>query len=111
MHDMPCHWDMPKKCGLPADKWYEHEPERVVESDKAKHLRDFSIQTDHEIQSRRRDIVFLDKEENQCFIVDIAGSGDGKVPGSQERNYKIVEHQDLCCACGSRCTWHDSKKS
>ena len=117
------HWDMSKKCGLPAaDKWYEHEPERVVDSDKAKLLWDFLIQTDHEIQSRRPDIVFLDKEGNQCFIVDIAVPGDacivekekkkdGKVPRSQERNYKIVEHQDLCCVCGSRCTWHDFKKS
>ena len=33
------HWDMSNKLGLPAaDKWYEHEPERVVESDKAKLL-------------------------------------------------------------------------
>ena len=35
---------------------------------------------------------------------------DGKVPRSQESNYKIVEHQDLCCACGSRSTWHDLKQ-
>ena len=36
----------------------------------------FSIQTDYEIQSRRSDIGFLSKEENQCFIVDIAVPGD-----------------------------------
>ena len=59
-----------QKHGLPAaDKWYEHEPERVVEkSDEAKFLWDFSIQTNCEIQSRRSDIVFLGKEENQCFF-------------------------------------------
>ena len=33
------------------------------------------------------------------------------LPRSQERNDKIVEHQGLCCAYGSRCTWHDSEKS
>ena len=40
---------------------------------------DFSIQTDYEIQSRRSDIVFLTKEENQCFIVDIAVPGDARI--------------------------------
>ena len=69
-------WGMSKTRGLPAaDKWYEHELERAVESDKAKLLWDFLIQTDHEIQSRRPDIVFLDKKENQCFTVDIAVPG------------------------------------
>ena len=70
-----------KNHGLPAaDKWYEHEPERVVEkSDKAKLLWDFSIQTDYEIQSRRSDIGFLSKEGNQCFIVDIAVPGDARI--------------------------------
>ena len=34
---------------------YEHEPERVVESDKAKLLWDFSLQTDYEIQNRTQD--------------------------------------------------------
>ena len=42
-------------------------------------LWDFSIQTDYEIQSRRSDIVFLSKEENQCFIVDIAVPGDPRI--------------------------------
>ena len=76
------------------------------------------------IQSRRSDIVFLSKEENQCFIVDIAVPGDARIaekekekiekkswPRSQERNDKIVEHQGSCCACDSRCSWHDSEKS
>ena len=50
------HWDIPQKYGLPAvDKCYEHEPERVVESDKAKFLWDFSVQTDYEIQNRTQD--------------------------------------------------------
>ena len=37
------------------------------------------MQTDYEIQSRRSDIVFLCKEENQCFIVDIAVPGDARI--------------------------------
>jgi len=50
------HWDISKKHGLPAaDKWYEHEPERVVESDEAKLPWDFSVQTDYAIQSRTQD--------------------------------------------------------
>ena len=41
------HWDISKNHGLPAaDKWYEHQPERVAESDKAKLLWDLSIHAD-----------------------------------------------------------------
>lgn len=50
-----------------------------MESDKPKLLWDFSIQTDYEIKSRRSDIVFLGKEENQCFIVDISVPGDARI--------------------------------
>ena len=63
-------------CFPAADKWYEHEPERVVKSDKAKLLWDYSIQTDYEIQNRTQDNFFLDKEEIQGFIVDIAVPGN-----------------------------------
>ena len=38
-------------------KWYEHEPDSVMENDKCKILLDFTIQTDHIIQARRPDIV------------------------------------------------------
>ena len=62
-------------------------------SDKARLLWDFSIQTDYEIQIRRPVIVFLDKEENQCLIVDIAVPGDARIAGKDKE--KIAKYQDL----------------
>ena len=35
-----------------GDKWYEHEPESVFENEDCKILWDFSIKTDHVIETR-----------------------------------------------------------
>lgn len=64
------HWNLCKKFDLECkEKWYEHEPEKVIESDKVKILWDFSIQTDHVIEHRRPDLVVLDKEKKHCQIM------------------------------------------
>ena len=58
------HWQLCGKCGLErANNWYEQKPERVVESENSKILWDFTIQCDQEIETRRPDIVFIDKKE------------------------------------------------
>ena len=42
------HWDICRKFGVNvSEKWYNHEPESVVENDTCKVLWDFTIQTDH----------------------------------------------------------------
>ena len=76
-----------------GDKWYDHSPEAVLESDKAKILWDFSIQTDHPLEHNKPDIVLLDKEENTCFIIDVACPFDTRV-ASKERE-KVERYQDL----------------
>ena len=59
-----------------------------------------------------RKIIFPDKEENQCFIVDISVPGDARIAEKENRKrlkitkisdkreitrlVKIVEHQGLC---------------
>ena len=46
------HWKLARKCNFEAgDKWYEHEPESVLENEDYKILCDFSIQTDHVIEA------------------------------------------------------------
>ena len=41
-------WKIARKCNFEArDKWYELEPESVLENEDDKILWDFSIQTDH----------------------------------------------------------------
>ena len=56
------HWDLCRMYDIQtAQKWYEHQPEGVVEKENVKILWDFNIQTDNEIQARRPDIVIHDK--------------------------------------------------
>ena len=57
------HWKLARKCNFEdGDKWYEHEPESVLENEDHKILRVFSIQTDHSIEARRLDLVVIDKK-------------------------------------------------
>ena len=64
------HWKLARKCNFEAgDKWYEHEPESVLENEDYKILWDFSIQTDHVIEARRPDLVVVDKKERSCKII------------------------------------------
>ena len=58
------HWKLARKFNFEAgDKWYEHEPESVLENED-KILWDFSIETDHVIEARRPDLVVVDKKDN-----------------------------------------------
>ena len=64
------HWKLARKCNFEAgDKWYEHEPEKVLEHEDYKILWDFSIQTDHVIEPQRPDLVAADKKEGSCKIM------------------------------------------
>ena len=65
------HWKLARKCNFEAgNKWYEHEPEIVLENEDYKILWDFSIQTDHVIEARRPDLVVVDQKERSCKIID-----------------------------------------
>ena len=61
------HWKLARKCNFEAGaKWYEHEPECVLENEDYKVMWDFSIQTDHVIEAPRPDLVAVDKKERSC---------------------------------------------
>ena len=53
--------------------------------------RQSSCGIDYEIQSRRLDIVFQHKEGNQCFIVDIAVSGDARIAKKDKERLKSTK--------------------
>ena len=58
------HWDLCKKDGLEhTEKWYEHIPEGAVENEEVKVLLDINVQCDNVIESRRPDIILIDKKE------------------------------------------------
>ena len=88
------HWKLARKCNFEVgDKWYEHEPEHVLENEDYKILWDFSIQTNHVIEARRPDLVVVDKKERGCKIIDFAVPGDIRIEGKEKD--KIEKYQDL----------------
>ena len=88
------HWKLARKCNFKAgDKWYEHEPESVLENEDYKILWDFSIQTDHVIEARTPDLVVVDKKERSCKIIDFAVPGDSRI--KEKEKDKIEKYQEL----------------
>ena len=88
------HWKLARKCNFEAgDKWYEHEPESVLENEDYKILWDFSIQTDHVIEARRPDLVVVDKKERSCKIIDFAVPEDSRI--EEKEKDKIEKYQDF----------------
>ena len=60
------HWDVLGKCSFSrVDKWFEHQPEIVLESNDYKLLWDYNIQTDHQISARRPDLVVIITRKNR----------------------------------------------
>ena len=88
------HWMLARKCNFEAgDKWYEHEPESVLEHEDYKIFWDFSIQTDHFREARRPDLVVVDKKERTCKIIDFAVLLGSSI--EEKENDKIKKYQDL----------------
>ena len=88
------HWKLGRKCNFEAgDKWYKHEPERVLDNEDYKIVWDFSIQTDHVIEAQRPDLVLVDKKERSCKIIDFAVPGDIRI--EEKEKDKIEKYQDL----------------
>ena len=87
------HWKLARKCNFEAgDKWYEHEPESVLENEDHKILWDFSIQTDHVLEALRPDLVLVDKEKIS-EIIDFAVPGDSRI--EEKEKEKIEKCQDV----------------
>ena len=88
------HWDLCKSNGLDhTEKWYEHSPEGVVESEKTKILWNINVQCDNVIQARRPDIILINKEKKEAWIIDIAIPADKRIVEKEQE--KIEKYQDL----------------
>ena len=87
------HWKLARKCNFEAgDKWYEHEPESILENEDYKILWDVSIQTDHVIEAWGPDLVVVDKDRS-CKIIDFAVPEDSRI--EEKEKDKIEKYQDL----------------
>ena len=65
----------------------------MLEKEEAQIQWDFTIQCDHYIQSRRPDIVVVEKKKKECKIIEIAVPNDVRV-GNKEQE-KVEKYQDL----------------
>ena len=91
------HWKLCEKWGFEkADRWYEHKPERVMESEICKILWDFPIQTDKKLEHNRPDIVVIDKTERTCLIIDPSCPFDLRVAKKEDEkltNYNPLQYE------------------
>ena len=88
------HWELCKQLRFShAGKWHERKPESVLENYKSQVIWDFEVQTDHETQARRPDLIIVDKERNTCQILDFAIPGDHRVEMKEKE--KREKYQDL----------------
>ena len=88
------HWKLDRKYNFEAgDKWYEHEPESVLENEDYKIMRDFSIQTDHVMEARRLALVVFYKKRRTCKVTDFAVPGVIRIEENEKK--KIEKYQDL----------------
>ena len=74
-------------------KWYEHQPQPVIENGSCKILWDFTVQADHFITARRPDMIFIDKEHHERQISDFAIPYDTRVDDKEVE--KIEKYLDL----------------
>ena len=74
------HWKLCEKWGFKRGKtWYDHKPEKVLESEICKILWDFSIQTDQVLEHNKPDLTVVEKEEKNCWVIDVACPFDSRI--------------------------------
>ena len=77
---------------LPGDKWYENELERALGNEDYKILWDFKIQNGHIIETRRSDLVAVDKKERSCKIIDFEVPEDSRI--EEKEKDQIGKYQE-----------------
>ena len=88
------HQELARQCNFEVgNKWYEHEPQSLLENEDYKILWNFSIQTDHFIEARRPDLAAVDKKTRTCKITDFAVPGDSRI--EEKEKEKIGKYQNL----------------
>ena len=92
--DRKIQWEVCRKNGFDVnEKWYKHDPEKVVKNYSWKILWDFTIQTDHAIEARRPDLVTIYKTKNECKIIDFACPFDSRI--EKREKDKMKGYNDL----------------
>lgn len=78
-------------------KWYEYQPDRVLETDKIKVLWGFNIPSNHVKEARRPAIVVVEKDKSLCKIIDVAKlAGDCRVALKEREKLRNNKRSQAC---------------
>ena len=81
------HWSLCKQFGFPrADNRWEHRAEKALENDDYKLQWDYEIQVDRAIRERKPDLVVVNKNTKEAWLVDVAAPGDARVASKEVKN-------------------------
>jgi len=75
------------------EKWYRHNPKAVYENDMATILWNMQIQTDRKLAHNKPDIVIKDKQNKNCYIIDVAIPSDFNLIKKEAE--KELKYRDL----------------
>ena len=96
-HDQVCkyvHWCVCKEAGLDVpEKWYEHQPQSVVENASIKVLWDVPIITDRTIGCNRPDLTIYRKENKTALLVDVSIPADNNL--QEKTREKLEKYSEL----------------
>ena len=88
------YWDICKKSRLEhSEKWYEYAHEGAVENEEVKVLWDINIQCDNLIETRRPNLIVIDKKEQKGITTETFVPTD--VRGEEKEKEKVGKYQDL----------------
>ena len=88
------HWRICKSLNLPVtEKYYMHEPEKVTKMEDNVIMWGKTILTDKTILANRPDLIIVNKNEQNCLIVDVAVSDDVNV--LKKETEKRLNYKDL----------------
>ena len=74
------HWELCKRVKFVyTTKWYIHKPESILVKEILKIIRDFVIQTDHQISARLPDLIIVNKKKKTCQPADFALGAIGRI--------------------------------
>ena len=76
-----------------AKNWYQHKPQKVVETERATILWDYPIHTNGTIQARKPDITIKDHKEKTCKLIDFTFPKDKNISATELE--KLSKYKDL----------------
>ena len=89
------HWNICNDLEIrTSDKWYDHQPDTVTNTETHTVLWDMAVQTDRHISANRPDIIIKDKMNSTCKLIDMTVPCDKNVSSKEiekESKYKNLE--------------------